>query len=128
MGAGNIVCGEGHGHFVRMAGCLLVNAVNQVHGALRVVSLELRLDPDGKELCSQIALLDLVQIDMAFAYGRVLAEVKVFVQEALRRVRVCIHDEGRVVDCQGRISLGPSYLRGLGSFLMWSCMLWEPEA
>src|SRR5512140_2938620 len=99
-----------------MPGSLLVDAVNQVHGALCVMALELRLDPDGEELCSQIALFDLVQIDMAFAYGRVLADVKVFVKEALRRVSVGVYDEGRLMDCCDGISLRPRCWRGPGSF------------
>ena len=70
---------------------LLVHAVNQVHGSLRVVSLELRLNPDGEELRTQVALPDFVEIDMAFCDRRVLAQIKVFVEEALWRVRVRVH-------------------------------------
>src|SRR6185437_2887469 len=101
------------------------HAVNQVHGALRVIALELRLDPDGKEFRPQVALLDLVQIDMAIAYRRVLAKIEVLVQKALRRVSVGIYDEGRLMDRRCWISLRPRYWRGPGSFLMWSWMLRE---
>ena len=90
------------------------------------MSFELRLNPDGEELRSQIALPDLVQIDVAFGYGRVLADVKVFVEEALGRIRVRIHDQCGLVDGQGWISLGPRYRRGPGGFgFMWSLMLGE---
>jgi len=92
------------------------------------MAFELRLDPYRKELSSQIALLDLLQIDMAFAYGRVLAQIKVFVQEALWCVSVGIYDEGRLVDRRCRISLRPRYWRGLGSFFMLSWMLCERKA
>ena len=98
---------------------LLVHAVNQVHGALGIMALEFRLNPDGEELRSQIALLDLVEIDVAFGYRRVLAQIEVFVEKALGRVGMRINDQGRLVDGQGWISLRPRYGRGLGGFLMW---------
>ena len=100
-----------------MPGRLLVNAVNQVHGPLGVVAFEFRLNPDREELRSQIALLDLVQIDMAFRDRRVLAKVKVFVQEALWRVRVGINDQGRLMDCRGGSALGSRYAAALAVFL-----------
>src|SRR6267142_5230498 len=106
-----------------MAGRLLVHTVNQVHGALRVMPFKLRLDPYREELRSQVALLDLVQIDVAFGYRRVLAKVEVLVQEALWRVSVGIYDEGRLMDCRDGISLRPRYRRGFGSLLMWSCWM-----
>jgi hypothetical protein len=65
---------------------------------------------------------------MAFGYRRVLAQVKVFVQESLWSVRVGVYDEGRLVDCRCRISLRPRYWRGLGGFLMLNWMLCEREA
>src|SRR5712671_6782480 len=108
-----------------MSSRLLVHAVNQVHSALGVMSLEFRLNPDGEELRSQVALPDLVQIDMAFCYRRVLAQVEVFVEEALGRVGVRIHDQGRLVDGQGWIGLRPRNGRGLGGFLMCRWMLCE---
>lgn len=89
------------------------------------MAFEFRLDPYREEFRSQIALLDLVQIDMTFAYGRVLAEVKVFIQEALWRVRVGVYDEGRLVDCCDWISLRPRYWRGPRGLFMWSWMLCE---
>ena len=92
------------------------------------MSFKLGLDPDGKELRSQIALLDLLQVDMAFTYRRVLAQIKIFVQESLWSVSVSIYDEGRLVDCRCRISLRPRYWRGLGSLFMLSWMLCEREA
>src|SRR5579864_9063097 len=101
-----------------MPGGLLINAVNQVHGALGIMALELRLNPDGEELSPQIALLDLIEIDMAFRDRRVLAKVKVFVQKSLWGVRVGINDQRGLMDGQGRISLGPRYRCGLGGFFM----------
>jgi len=92
------------------------------------MAFEFRLDPNRKELCSKIALFDLLQIDMTFAYRRLLAQVKIFVQEALWCVSVGIYDEGRLVDCRRRISLRPRYWRGPGGFLMLSWMLCERKA
>src|SRR5690242_2226336 len=97
---------------------LLVHAVNQVHGTFGIMALEFRFDPDGEKLSSQIALLDLVEIDVAIRDRRVLADVKVFVQESLWGVRVRINDQRRLMDGQGRIRLMPRYLHGLGGFLM----------
>ena len=82
------------------------------------MAFELGLHPDGEKLRSQIALLDLAKIDMAVRDRRVLAQVKVLVEEALRRVRVRINDQRGLMDGQGRINLRPRPLRGLGRFLM----------
>src|SRR5689334_9105440 len=95
---------------------LLVHAVNQVHGAFGIMALEFRLNPDGEKLRSQIALLDLAKIDVAVRNRRVLAKVKIFVEEALWRVRVRINDQRGLMDGHGWISLRPRYLRGLGGF------------
>src|SRR6476661_2596587 len=108
-----------------MPGGLLVHAINQVHRPLRIMAFEFRLNPDGEKLRSQIALLDLAKIDVAIGDRCVLAEVKVFVQEALWGVRVCINDQRRLMDGQGRISLGPRYRRGLGGLFMMCWMLRE---
>src|SRR5579859_3003899 len=108
-----------------MPGGLLVNAVNQVHGALAVMAFEFRFYPDGEKFRSQIALLDLVQVDVAFGYRRVLAEIEVLIQEALRGVSVGIYYEGRLVDGRNGISLRPRCMRGPGSFFMRSWMLCE---
>src|SRR5690349_13789996 len=111
-----------------MPGGLLVHAVNQVHGPFRIMAFEFRLNPDGEKLRSQIALLDLAKIDMAIGDRRVLAEVKVFVQEALRGVRVRVNDQRRLMDGRSRISPGPRYRRGLGGLFMMCWMLREGQA
>jgi len=71
------------------------------HSAPGVMSLEFRLTQMEKKLCSQVALPDLVQIDMAFCYGRVLAQVKVFVEEALGRVGRAYPRSGQIGEWSG---------------------------
>jgi hypothetical protein len=62
---------------------------------------------------------------MAVRNRRVLAKVKIFVEEALWRVRVRINDQRGLMNGHGWISLRPRYLRGLGGFLMWMLGLRE---
>src|SRR5258708_34217125 len=86
-----------------MARCLLVDAVNQVHGALGVMTFEVRFYPNREELRTQITSLDLAQVHMSGRDRRVLAEIKVFVEKALRRGRVGINDDGGIVDWLRRV-------------------------
>ena len=117
MRLGNIVGRERHGHLVRMPGRLLVHAVNQVHGALGIMTLEFRLNPYGEEFRSQIALFDLVQINVALGYRRVLADIEVFIQETLWRVSVRINDQGGLMDCRAGSALGRVAGAALAVFL-----------
>jgi len=50
VSANIVLGGESHRHLVGMPSRLLIDAVNQIHRPSCVVALELRLDPDGKEL------------------------------------------------------------------------------
>src|SRR5258708_24802178 len=103
MRSDDIVGGERHYDPVRMARCLLIDAVDQVHGPLGVVSSEVRFHPDREELRAQITCLDLAEVHMSGGDGSVLAEIKVFVEKALRRVRVSINHDGGIVNCLRRI-------------------------
>src|SRR5579859_3222378 len=105
MSVDNVVGAECHRHLVRMPRSLLVNAVNQVHGTPGVMALELRLDPDGEKLGAQVTLLDLAQIDVSLIDRSVLADIKIFVEEALRRISVGIDDERGLVNGLRRFRL-----------------------
>src|SRR5262249_21748451 len=113
MGADDVIRGKRHRHLVWVPGGLLVDAVNQVHGAPRVAALEVRLYPDGEKLSTQVAFLDLAEIEVAVRNGSVLAEIEVLIEEALRRIGMRIDDQSRLVDSLGRINLFGS-LCGLG--------------
>src|SRR5262245_27886476 len=114
VGANNIPGGERHGHLVGMACGLLVHAVNQVHGALGVVALELRLHPDREEFRAEIAFLDFAKVNVSVADGCVLRQVEMLVKEALRRVRVGIDDQRGLMNGAGRCAV--SRCIGLGRF------------
>ncbi len=82
-----------------MALGLLVDGVNEREGAMRELAFELGLDPDGKEFGAEVAVADLVEVNVA-ATG-VGGDVEVFVEEALRRVGVSVNHDGGIVDGAG---------------------------
>ena len=56
------------------------------------------IHPDGKELRAQIAGASFVEADVADVFRVGVADVEVFVEKALRRVGMSVHDDGRFVD------------------------------
>ena len=89
-------------YLVRMLGHLLLHRVDQHQRAPRILAFVKRgLHPDGKELRSQISLVDRLQVEIAAAQR--IAHVEVFIDKALRGVGVGIdHDGGAVHGFRGR--------------------------
>ena len=110
--ANDIVGCKCHRHSIRMARGLLVDTVNQVHCALRVMAFKFRFHPDGKELRAEISGFDLLQIDVACRNGRVLADIEVLVQKPLWRIRMGIDNQGGLVDRLWRVLLRLFLRRG----------------
>src|SRR5579884_3562854 len=100
----DVIGGKRHRHFVWMPGRLLIDAVNQVHGAPGVLTFKFWFHPDREELRAQITLLDLAQVDMTIRNRCVLAKVKIFIEEALRRVSMSVNDNRRLMNGKRSIS------------------------
>ena len=93
--------GRGHQlHLAGMPGRLLLDRVNQLQRAPRIVSLvRLRFHPDGEELRSQVSLFSRIQVELP-AFERI-AQVELLIEEPLRRIRMRIDHNRRGVDLCG---------------------------
>ena len=82
-------------NLIGVSGDLLLDRVDQLEGAAGILAfIELGLDPDGKELGAEVALVDGVEVEISFAAR--IGEIEVLVKEALGRVgvgiKMCIRD------------------------------------
>src|SRR3954468_10259576 len=88
---------ERHHHPVGMFARLLVYRIDQLKCPVSVLAgVQRRLDPDGKELSAQVAVLGFIEIEMQVE--RRLGNVEVGVEKELRRIRVRIYDYRGIVD------------------------------
>ena len=86
---------------------LRVNGIDEIEGLHREMpAIDLGLDPDRKELCSEIPGTDLVQTDVPDVFRIGIADVERFVKKALRRVSVCVHDDSGIMNGAGSGSDG----------------------
>ena len=93
---------ESHHHALRVMRGLLVDGIDQVKGVLCEVTLGRRgISPNGKEFSAQISRARLIQADVAGIFGIRVADIVVFVEEALGRVGVRVYHDGGVVDLAG---------------------------
>ncbi len=80
-----------------MPGDLLLDGVDEDECAPRELALVgLGIDPDGEELRAKVALCRGFEIEVA-AVERI-AEVEVFIDEALGRIGVGVDDDGGALD------------------------------
>ena len=85
-----------HPHPVGMLRRLLVNGIDQLQGAPRVVALvKVRLDPDREELRAKVALLGRVEIEIAAI--ELVGKVVVLVDQPLRRIGMRVDNDSGVV-------------------------------
>src|SRR2546423_15583562 len=57
-----------------------------------------RLDPDGKKFRAQIAALNLPEVLVTIMGIGVGGEIEALIEEALRRIGMCVNDDGGVVN------------------------------
>ena len=122
-----LVCGEdlvgGEAELQLVGGFadLLKCAVDEREGAVRGLfrGVLAGVDPDGEELCVEVALLRGVVVQHA-AVERI-GEVPVLIDEALRRVRVGVDDDSGLVNCE-RICGLTHCLLSVGLFCAWGCL------
>src|SRR5579864_5317485 len=95
----NIFRAERHHHLVGMPRCLLVHCIDQVESALdEVAFVNVGSYPDGKELRTQISFLRFLQVDVALGYGSDRSDIEIFVNEALRSVRMSVDHNRRIMN------------------------------
>src|SRR4051794_14575847 len=94
----NVLGGIRHHHAIGMSERLLVDRVDHIERAFRVAGSDPRINPDGKELGSEIALLNLTKIKVSTGDGSVGSEIETFIHEAPRSVSVSVDDERGVVN------------------------------
>ena len=81
---------------------LFVHGVDQVERVLAEASLvRVGLHPNRKELGSQVSRADFLEADVTPVLGIGVSNIEFLIEKALRRIRVGIHDDGRVVDLAG---------------------------
>src|SRR5262249_34716729 len=83
---------ESHRHFVGMLRSLLIYRINQCQRPMSVLALEFfGLNPDRKELGSQVSRFGLGKIEVALVSGRWIRHVEVVIEQALRRVGMSVN-------------------------------------
>ncbi len=102
VGCDDLIGGGAELEFVRCAADLLEGGVDEGEGAAGggISGVLAGVDPDGEELCVEVALLRGVVVEHAAVEW--VGEVPVFVDEALRGVGVGVDDDGTGVDI-GRV-------------------------
>ncbi len=112
--AANIGGGSRERDFLGMRGDRGVQRVGQRECARQIVSLEFRLNPKREKLGGQSAGLHARNVEVTV--GKARAPIDVFVEEALRRVGVEVHDDSASMNFTSDLQLIHSWLFITGSF------------